>query len=147
VRVLSLAAELKAAGRTLADRLDEIALRYGVYQTDQLSVRVADLGVITAAMARLRADPPAELDGEPVSVVDLAPGTTELPATDALLIRGESVKVVVRPSGTEPKLKCYLEARRPPDSSMPLAQERRLARARLARIRGEMSVALGLGLD
>jgi phosphomannomutase len=108
---------------------------------------VADLDLITSAMAQLRADPPAELDGEPVSVVDLALGTGELPPTDAVLITGESVKVVVRPSGTEPKLKCYLEARRPPDSSIPLAQERRRARARLARIRGEMSVALGLGPD
>jgi phosphomannomutase len=147
VRVLSIAAELKAAGRTLADRLDEIAMRYGVYETDQLAVRVADLDLITAAMARLRADPPAELDGEPVSVIDLAPGTAELPATDAVLITGESVKVVVRPSGTEPKLKCYLETRRPPDSSVPLVHERRRARARLARIRGEMSVVLALGPD
>jgi phosphomannomutase len=147
VRVLRLAAELKAAGRTLADRLDEIATRYGVYETDQLAVRVADLELITAAMARLRADPPTELDGEPVTVVDLAPGTAELPATDAVLITGESVKVVVRPSGTEPKLKCYLEARRPPSSTTPLAQERRLARARLARIRDEMSVVLGLGAE
>jgi phosphomannomutase len=147
VRVLSLAAELKAAGRTLADRLDEIATRYGVYLTDQLAVRVADLGMIAEAMARLRADPPRELDGEPVTVVDLVSGTAELPPTDAVLITGPSVKVVVRPSGTEPKLKCYLEARRPPNSSIPLIQERRLARARLARIRGEMSVVLGLGPD
>ena len=147
VRVLGLAAELKAAGRTLADRLDEIAMRYGVYETDQLAVRVADLTVISSAMARLRADPPAELDDEQVSVVDLAAGTDELPATDAVLITGESVKVVVRPSGTEPKLKCYLETRRPPDTSIPLTQERRRARARLARIRGEISVGLGLGPD
>jgi phosphomannomutase len=145
--VLGLAAELKAAGRTFADRLDEIAMRYGAHETDQLAVRVTDLDRITAAMARLRADPPVELDGEPVEVIDVAPGTNELPPTDAVLITGESVKVVVRPSGTEPKLKCYLEARRPPDSSIPPAQERRLARARLARIRSEMSVALGLGPD
>jgi phosphomannomutase len=147
VRVLGLAADLRAAGRTLADRLDEIATHYGVYETDQLAVRVADIDLITTAMARLRADPPEELDGEPVSVVDLALGTAELPPTDAVLISGESVKVVVRPSGTEPKLKCYLETRRPPDSSIPLAQERRRARARLARIRGEMSVVLALGPD
>jgi phosphomannomutase len=147
VRVLTLIAELKAAGRTLAERLDEIARRYGVHETDQLAVRVADLELITGAMARLRADAPKQLDGEPVTVVDLATGSPELPATDAVLITGESVKVVVRPSGTEPKLKCYLEARRPPNSSFPLAQERRRARARLARIRDEMSVALGLGRD
>ena len=53
-------------------------------------------------------------------MVDLASGTAELPPTDAVLITGKTVKVVVRPSGTEPKLKCYLEARRPPDSSIPL---------------------------
>ncbi len=147
VRVLSLAAELKAAGRTLADRLDEIAGRYGVYETEQLAVRFDDLEMISSAMARLRADPPAELDGEQVGVVDLAAGTDQLPGTDAVLITGESVKVVVRPSGTEPKLKCYLETRRPPDSSIPLTQERRRARARLARIRGEISVGLGLGAD
>ena len=63
VRVLVLAAELKAHGRTLADRLDEIARTYGVHETDQLSVRVDDLDLITAAMARLRAFPPAELAG------------------------------------------------------------------------------------
>ncbi len=147
VRVLGLAAELKAAGRTLADRLDDIAMRFGVHETDQLSVRVADLELITSAMVRLRANPPAQLDGEPVAVVDLASGTTELPPTDAVLITGESVKVVVRPSGTEPKIKCYLEARRPPSSSIPLTEERRLARARLARMRAEMTVVLGLGPD
>ena len=74
VRVLALAAELKAAGRTLADRLDEIARTYGVYETDQLSVRVDDLDLIAAAMARLRAHPPVELAGEPVEVTDLTAG-------------------------------------------------------------------------
>ena len=68
VRVLGLAAELKAAGSSLAGRLDEIATTYGVFETDQLSVRVADLGLIAAAMARLRAAPPDALDGEPVAV-------------------------------------------------------------------------------
>ena len=60
---------------------------------------------------------------------------------------GSDVAVLCTTSGTEPKLKCYLEARRPPNSSIALAQERRLARARLARLRAEMSVALGLGPD
>jgi phosphomannomutase len=144
IRVLALAAELKAAGSSLADRLDEIANHYGVYATDQLSVRVAELSRIADAMARLRTAPPAELDGEPVAVTDLVVGHGDLPSTDAVLLAGESLKVVVRPSGTEPKLKCYLEARQPPDSSTPLAQARRRARARLARLRAEMSTALGL---
>jgi phosphomannomutase len=144
VRVLGLAAELKAAGSSLAGRLDEIATRYGVFETDQLSIRVADLDRIAAAMARLRAHPPGGLDGEPVEVTDLAAGTPDLPPTDAVLIAGASLKVVVRPSGTEPKLKCYLEARHPADSSTPLTQTRRRVRARLARLRAEMSTVLGL---
>ena len=68
IRVLTLAAGLKAEGRTLADRLDEIARRYGVYETDQLSVRVADLILIAAAMVRLRARPPTILAGQPTSI-------------------------------------------------------------------------------
>ena len=142
VRVLILAAELKANGRTLADRLDEIALIYGVYETDQLSVRVDDLEVISAAMTRLRAHPLVALAGEPVEATDLTAGSSTLPPTDAVLITGETLKVVVRPSGTEPKLKCYLEVRVPQDRSKGLAEDRRLARTRLGRIRDEMSAAL-----
>ena len=144
VRVLTLAAELRATGSTLADRLDEIALRYGVYETDQLSVRVDDLSLITAAMTRLRARPPGALAGQPVSVVDLASGSHDLPPTDAILITGDSIKVVVRPSGTEPKLKCYLEARLPPGSATELSADRRRARKLLVAVRSEMSEALGV---
>ena len=112
-RLLMLAAGLKAAGHSVADRLDEIARRHGVYETDQLSLRVDDIKIITAAMARLRTDPPRVIAGQPASVVDLADGFEQLPPTDAVLISAETIKVVVRPSGTEPKLKCYLEARVP----------------------------------
>ena len=146
IRVLTLAAELKAAGLTVADRLDEITRTYGVYETDQLAVRVADLSLIAEAMVRLRAQPPAELLGQPVSVVDLANGSPELPPTDGVLITGESIKVVVRPSGTEPKLKCYLEARSPVTAEG-LGGDRRRTRAALSLLRAEMSVALGLSAD
>jgi phosphomannomutase len=144
VRLLTLAAGLKAERRTLADRLDEIARRYGVYETDQMSVRVADPKIITAAMARLRASPPRILAGELTSVVDLAHGTEQLPPTDAVLITSETIKVVVRPSGTEPKLKCYLEAHLDAPRGFNLAATRAKARSMLAAIRSEMSVALGL---
>jgi phosphomannomutase len=143
-RLLRLAADLKAEGKSIPDRLDEIARRYGVYETDQLSLRVQDLKIIAAAMARLRANPPRILAGQPTSVVDLATGTTELPATDAVLITGETLKVVVRPSGTEPKLKCYLETRLPAAGSANLAAARSEAHLTLATIRAEMSAALGL---
>ncbi len=83
-----------------------------MHATDQLSVRVEDLEVIAAAMASLRARPPEALGGdEVVEAADLAEGWAGLPPTDGLLYRtAGGSRVVVRPSGTEPKLKCYLEA-------------------------------------
>jgi phosphomannomutase len=144
VRVLTLVAGLKAEGRSITDRLDEIARRYGVYETDQLSVRVQDPKIITAAMARLRAQPPGMLAGQPTSVVDLAHGGADLPPTDAVLITGQTVRVVVRPSGTEPKLKSYLEAHLPAAHSANLMTARAEARSLLATIRSETSAALGL---
>jgi phosphomannomutase len=144
VLVLQLAAGLKAEGRSIADRLDGIARRYGVYETDQMSVRVADPAMITGAMARLRANPPAMLGGQPAAVVDLAAGSVDLPPTDAVLINAETSKVVVRPSGTEPKLKCYLEAHLPAARSVDLVAARAEARSMVAAIRSEMSAALGL---
>lgn len=143
LRVLQLVAALKAEGRTIADRLDEIALTHGVHETGQLSYRVADLSVITDAMARLRSAPPARLLGTPVTVVDLAPGHDQLPPTDAIMIINEMIKVVVRPSGTEPKLKCYVEVRLPPTVEVAAARTR--ARDRLADLRAEMDGVLGLG--
>jgi phosphomannomutase len=144
IRVLTLAADLKADGLSVADRLDEIAHRYGVYETDQMSVRVQDLKIIEAAMARLRAHPPRMLAGQRLSIADLAQGNDELPPSDAVLITGETIKVVVRPSGTEPKLKCYLEAHLPVSDSLDLSTARAKARTILKTIRSEMSAALGL---
>jgi phosphomannomutase len=144
IRVLTLAADLKADGLSVADRLDEIARRYGVYETDQMSVRVPNLKIIGAAMARLRAHPPRMLAGQRLSIVDLTQGSDELPPSDAVLITGETIKVVVRPSGTEPKLKCYLEAHLPVSRSLDLSTARAEARTILKTIRSEMSAGLGL---
>jgi len=105
---------------------------------------VEELSVIEAAMSRLRTQPPAALIGQPLQVIDLAAGTDELPPTDGVLLACERVTVVVRPSGTEPKLKCYLEARVPLTESVDLAFDRRRARGMLADLRAEMSSSLGL---
>jgi phosphomannomutase len=102
--VADLAASLRVAGKTLLDRLDELAAEFGVYATDQLSVRAADPGVFAAAMARLRAEPPRTLLDRPLSAVE-----DLLPDSDVLVLRADRCRVVVRPSGTEPKLKAYLE--------------------------------------
>ncbi|WP_406318670.1 phospho-sugar mutase [Streptosporangium sp. NBC_01639] len=109
--VAGLAAQAKLDGRTLLDLLDDQARRYGLHATSQLSVRVADLSLITGAMARLRATPPVALAGRAVeSADDLGAGSAGLPPTDGLRYRlSGGARVIVRPSGTEPKLKCYLE--------------------------------------
>ena len=144
LRVLALAAELRAQGQTLAQRLDEIARTHGLHATDQLAVRVSDLSLIADAMARLRADPPHMLLGEEVTVVDLAAGSPELPPTDAMEFSGAGLHVVVRPSGTEPKLKCYLEVRLGPEKSLDVFAARQQSAGQLTRLREEMSRALGL---
>ncbi|MBC3760138.1 phospho-sugar mutase [Quadrisphaera sp. RL12-1S] len=136
VVVAALAADLRARGRTLLDVLDDLAVQHGVHATGQVSVRVEDLSLISDAMARLRAQPPAELAGRAVERVDdLSEGsveTTGVPATDGLrwTVAGGG-RVVVRPSGTEPKLKCYLEVVVPVDGEG-LAAARALADRRLA---------------
>ncbi len=106
-----LAASLKAEGRTLLDLLDDLAREHGLHATDQVSVRVSDLSLISDAMQRLRTSPPTSLGGLSVlGVDDLALGSDALPPTDGLRFRLDSgARVVVRPSGTEPKIKCYLE--------------------------------------
>src|SRR5262245_43961758 len=136
--VCELAAGLAAQGRTLTDRLDEIAAEFGVYATDQLSVRVDDLARIDAMMSALRARPPARLLDEPVTA-----GEHRVPDADALEPRTARARVVVRPSGTEPKLKAYLEVVEPvPDGDVPPARTR--AADALTRLRADISIALGL---
>lgn len=145
ISVLRLVAELKAEDRTLADRLDEIATDHGVHATGQLSVRVRDLSIISGAMARLRANPPRTLLGELVEVADLNEAGGHLPPTDAIELTGETLHVVARPSGTEPKLKCYLEVRASAEESAEdLAAARSRSAERLSQLRDEMATALGV---
>lgn len=144
VRVLALVARLRAEGRSLADRLDEIVRAYGLHLTSQLSFRVEDLALITDAMARFRAAPPAALAGEAVEASDLAGGWNGLPPTDAVLVEGPSVRVVVRPSGTEPKLKCYCQVRLSPEASADPAAARAAASEVMERVRADVRAALGL---
>lgn len=111
LKVAEHAARLKAAGRTMLDDLADLDARYGPHRTDQLSVRVDDLAAIPRMMAALRQDPPKQLGGLAVRRLDdLTQGSDTLPPTDGLRFVLDGARVVVRPSGTEPKLKCYLEA-------------------------------------
>jgi phosphomannomutase len=146
VKACELAATLKAAGRTLEDQLAELAVRHGLHATSPLSFRVADLSLIGRALERLRADPPAALAGAAViSYDDLVQGYRGLPPTDGVRIATDAGdRVIVRPSGTEPKLKCYLEVVAPVDSVAELPQVREAAAQRLDQIKGELRSVLGL---
>jgi phosphomannomutase len=145
VRVLQLGAKAKADGRTLLDLLDDLAMKYGLHATDQLSVRVKDLTLIRTALNRLRATPPTSLGGKTVERVDdLSAGSRHLPPTEGLRYRlSDGARVVVRPSGTEPKLKCYLEVViRVADADV--AAARRRAAEELAAIKIDLAAAAGI---
>jgi phosphomannomutase len=148
-----MAAGLRAQGRSLLDVLDDLAVRHGVHATDAFAVRVDDLSLLQTLMSRLRRSPPTGLGGVGITRIDdLAQGSEQLPPTDGLryLLKDQS-RVIVRPSGTEPKLKVYLEAivavSSVPQSSVPqssvqtapgLDAARAEAASRLARMTASM---------
>jgi phosphomannomutase len=137
--VAELAAGLKAELRTLGDRLDELAREFGVFATDQISVRVTDLHAITDAMQRLRAQPPTSLLDEAVTAIE-----DRAPDADVVTVRTAHTRVVVRPSGTEPKLKVYLEVREHVHGDEDLRPARERAAASLAALRTEIATVLDL---
>jgi len=141
-----LAAGAKAEGRGLVDLLDDIAREHGLHATDQLSVRVEDLAEIAAAMERLRRTPPETLGGLMVEGVDdLTAGSADLPPTDGLRYRlADGARVVVRPSGTEPKLKAYLEVVLPVDPDDGVEAARIAAAGRLDALRADVKAAAGI---
>ena len=141
-----LAASLKAEGRGLADLLDELAVEHGLHATTQLSVRLEDPAQIAAAMQRLRDRPVTALAGATVQQLDdLTTGIGGLPPTDGIRyqLAGGS-RVIVRPSGTEPKIKCYLEVVEPVDSPEALAQARTDAEIALGALKVDIRAALGV---
>ncbi|GED85138.1 phospho-sugar mutase [Streptomyces sp. 6-11-2] len=143
--ITELASRLKEEGRTLLDLLDDLAVEHGLHATDQLSVRVKDLSLIADAMRRLREQPPTALAGLPVTrSEDLTRGTDRLPPTDGLRYTLDGARVIVRPSGTEPKLKCYLEVVIPVGTHADLPAARGRADALLASIKRDLSAAAGI---
>ncbi|OBA70553.1 phosphomannomutase [Mycobacterium sp. 1554424.7] len=119
VLMCDLVATLRARGRSVPDALDDLARRHGVHDVAAVSRRVVDADAAAELMRRLRAAPPGRLASFPATVTDI---------TDALIFTGgddeTSARVVVRPSGTEPKLKCYLEIRCAPTDEVATARER-----------------------
>lgn len=141
--MLEMVAALKADGRGPQDVLDDLARKFGLYATSQLSVRVSDVALISDAMARLRRDPPLSLGGrDVVRMDDLEKGADGLPPTDGLRFTLRDARVIVRPSGTEPKLKCYLQVVVPVDGAVSGA--RATAQAELDALRASVAEALAL---
>ena len=109
--VADIASALANQGYTLGDQLDKLMQRYGYFATGQISIRVTDLNVISDLMNKLRTNPPTQIAGVAAVFEDMNQGSSSLPATDALRFKLQDGRtVIVRPSGTEPKLKCYLQA-------------------------------------
>jgi phosphomannomutase len=129
---LALATRLHRDGKSIADRLDDFTERFGAYASDQISIRVTDLDRIGRIMAGLRAQPPSELGGVPVERIDdLRDGSEDLPPSDVLrIVLDDGSRVMVRPSGTEPKLKIYIDAF--DDVAPDAAARRAAAQARVA---------------
>ena len=151
VRLAVLTSVLKQQGRTLQDLLDRLAREHGLHATSPLSMRVEDLGIITATMERLReGGAPAKLAGSPITkTVDLLDGVSDgnggtLPPTNGLVwVTTSDDRVVVRPSGTEPKLKCYCEVILPVGET-PVAEVRAAAAERLETIKADLRGVLGI---
>ncbi|BDZ58969.1 MULTISPECIES: phospho-sugar mutase [Barrientosiimonas] len=137
--VAAMTARLHAQGRTLLDVLDDLAREHGVHATDSFSVRVADLSLIPELMTRLRTQMPDTVAGQPISRTDdLSRGDGGLPPTEGLRwFLADGTRIIARPSGTEPKLKVYLEAV-VPLADDDLAQARASAARRLADVRAAM---------
>jgi len=113
VAMLGLIAEAREQGRTLADLMRQFDETFGFFASGQVSVRVVDLSLIGRLMASLRATPPQRVGGVAVERIDdLLTGVEGLPPSDVLrLWLADGSRVIVRPSGTEPKLKVYLDVR------------------------------------
>lgn len=140
----SLVAALKAQGRSVWDELERLARLHGLHVSSPLTFRVEEIEQIASGMARLRAQPPSVLAGSPVvEVSDLSQGYRGLPPTDGVLVLTEAGdRVIARPSGTEPKLKCYLEVILPVTEGELLPWDQ--ARERLDAIKGAFAEIIGL---
>ena len=137
--MLRLAGEAKAAGRSVRDLYDDLESAHGVHLTSQLTLRTSDPG---AVMARLRAEPPALFGDESITTLtDLADGGDGLPPSDVLIFRLDGARVVLRPSGTEPKIKCYVEVVQPL-AARSLTDARVAAAARMAPLHTALTTLL-----
>ena len=112
ITLAQIATDLAAEGKTLLDLLDQVWARHGFHATEQISIRLSDLSQVGVILGNLRSNPPKQIAGWAVTAIDdLAKPTDGLPPTEGLRIwlTGE-IRIIIRPSGTEAKMKCYIEA-------------------------------------
>jgi phosphomannomutase len=143
VALLSIVSELKAQGKTLSDHLDEFNMTFGHFASDQISLRVTELSEIPRVMSSLRTDQPSEVGGiSVVTVDDLLEGNSDFPPSDVLRFWLEDgSRIMVRPSGTEPKLKVYIDV---VAKEGQLGERRLDAETRLSALAAGMKELLGL---
>jgi phosphomannomutase len=136
ILLAQIATTLAKQGKDLNDLLDEVWARHGFHGTEQISIRVVDMGVITSLLAQLRSNPPREIAGRQVEGInDLAAPVDGLPPTDGLRIwLSGGIRIIIRPSGTEAKLKCYVEV---------ISTNREKAEAELSSLRQTLREFLG----
>ena len=111
IYIAQIASDLARDGRSILDLLEEIWNTHGYHATEQISIRLKDLSQVKELLNSLRINPPQNIAGRQVTLIeDLSKPKDGLPPTDGLRIWLEgSIRVIIRPSGTEPKLKCYIE--------------------------------------
>lgn len=142
VLIAQFAAELAASSRSLSDVLDDLARRHGVHVSAPVTIRVDDLDEIGRLLGAFEANPPTQLAGSPVDVTDDLRDGGALPPTPGMrLTTRDDSRLIVRPSGTEPKLKCYLEVVEPVTGDLAAARQR--ADDRMARLTDDVRKALG----
>ena len=111
IKLAQIATDLAVENKTILDLLDEVWARHGFHATEQISIRLTQLSQVGEIMGKLRAHPPKEIAGRLVeSIDDLAAPTDGLPPTDGLRMwLNAGIRIIIRPSGTEAKMKCYIE--------------------------------------
>jgi phosphomannomutase len=112
IKLAQIATDLARENKTILDLLDEVWERHGFHATEQISIRLSDLSQVGLIMGKLRSNSPHEIAGYKVtSIDDLSLPSDGLPTTDGLRIWLDgAIRIIIRPSGTEAKMKCYIEA-------------------------------------
>lgn len=138
-------AVLRAEGRTVWDQLEVLAGEIGVFVTGPVTVRFSEIERRVTLMNQVLTDPPQTLAGASlVSIEDLSEGKSLPPTTGAVLRYDDKTRIIIRPSGTEPKLKAYLEVQAAVEPGHNTAAVQERAAARLADIQAALGDYLGV---